>query len=207
MNYIKIDRLDNEDDKINESKEINLSSFEVKSFVKKILNDKIEIKLSSSENILSISTEIKNKKYRLTLTKEELENSYIYFKQFSTFKQILKSFSKIIEINNDILIKEKEIEIKFKNIIDEDIIIKIPEDLIDINFIYLKLKKLEVEKSKDFQQPKEKESKEEKLSEEGLGKDAIETVMEKGRCSRSTAIRALRAHNGDPVEALLEVGQ
>ena len=47
----------------------------------------------------------------------------------------------------------------------------------------------------------------EELSEEGLEKEAIETVMNEGKCSRQVAIRALRAHNGDPVEALLEVGQ
>ena len=46
----------------------------------------------------------------------------------------------------------------------------------------------------------------EKLSEEGLEKEAIETVMNEGKCSRQAAIKALRAHNGDPVEALLDVG-
>ena len=47
----------------------------------------------------------------------------------------------------------------------------------------------------------------EELSEEGLEKEAIETVMNEGKCTRQVAIKALRAHNGDPVEALLEVGQ
>ena len=47
----------------------------------------------------------------------------------------------------------------------------------------------------------------EELSEEGLEKEAIETVMTEGKCSRQVAIKALRAHHGDPVEALLEVGQ
>ena len=47
----------------------------------------------------------------------------------------------------------------------------------------------------------------EELSEEGLEKEAIETVMNEGKCTRQQAIKALRAHNGDPVEALLEVGQ
>ena len=46
----------------------------------------------------------------------------------------------------------------------------------------------------------------EELSEEWLEKDAIETVMNEGKCSRQAAIKALRAHNGDPVEALLDVG-
>ena len=39
----------------------------------------------------------------------------------------------------------------------------------------------------------------EELSEEGLEKEAIETVMNEGKCSRQAAIKALRAHNGDPV--------
>ena len=46
----------------------------------------------------------------------------------------------------------------------------------------------------------------EELSEEGLEKEAIETVINEGKCSRQAAIKALRAHNGDPVEALLDVG-
>ena len=46
----------------------------------------------------------------------------------------------------------------------------------------------------------------EELSEEGLEKEAIDTVMNEGKCTRQVAIKALRAHNGDPVEALLEVG-
>ena len=46
----------------------------------------------------------------------------------------------------------------------------------------------------------------EELSEEGLEKEAIETVMNEGKCSRQAAIKALRAHNGDPVEAVLDVG-
>ena len=45
------------------------------------------------------------------------------------------------------------------------------------------------------------------LDEEGIEKEAIETVVNVGKCSRQVAIRALRAHNGDPVEALLEIGK
>ena len=47
----------------------------------------------------------------------------------------------------------------------------------------------------------------EELNEEGLEKEAIETVMNEGNCSRAAAIKALRAHNGDTVEALLDVGK
>ena len=46
----------------------------------------------------------------------------------------------------------------------------------------------------------------EELNEEGLEKEAIETVMNEGKCSRAAAIKALRAHGGDTVEALLDVG-
>lgn len=31
--------------------------------------------------------------------------------------------------------------------------------------------------------------------------------MNEGKCSRQAAIKALRKTNGDPVEALLEIGQ
>ena len=47
----------------------------------------------------------------------------------------------------------------------------------------------------------------EELSEEGLDKESIETVMNEGKCSRQAAIKALREHNGDPVEALLGINQ
>ena len=46
----------------------------------------------------------------------------------------------------------------------------------------------------------------EELSEDGLEIEDIETVMNEAKCSRQAAIKALRAHNGDPVEALLDVG-
>ena len=46
----------------------------------------------------------------------------------------------------------------------------------------------------------------EELNEEGLDKESIETVMNEGKCSRAAAIKALRAHNGEVVEALLDVG-
>ena len=68
----------------------------------------------------------------------------------------------------------------------------------------------EGEKLKIFKEKKEEPKVEvvqegEELSEEGLEKEAIETVMNEGKCSRQAAIKALRAHNGDPVEALLDV--
>ena len=54
--------------------------------------------------------------------------------------------------------------------------------------------------------PKEIQKEEEIINEEGLEEDAIQTVMQEGKCSRLAAVKALRAHNGDPVEALLDVG-
>ena len=49
--------------------------------------------------------------------------------------------------------------------------------------------------------------KDEEFNEENLDKEAIETVIKDGRCTREIAIKALIKHKGDPVEALLEVGQ
>ena len=43
------------------------------------------------------------------------------------------------------------------------------------------------------------------LNEEGLEKEAIETVMNEAKCTREKAIQVLRKHNGDPVEALIEI--
>ena len=48
-------------------------------------------------------------------------------------------------------------------------------------------------------------SKVDALNEEGLEKEAIETVMVEGKCTREKAIETLRKHNGDPVEALIEI--
>ncbi len=49
--------------------------FAMKSFSKNINNQKIDLKLSSSENILSLSTELNNKKYRLM---KNLENPLVF---------------------------------------------------------------------------------------------------------------------------------
>ena len=46
-----------------------------------------------------------------------------------------------------------------------------------------------------------------KVNEDEFEEEAIVTVMEEGKCTREEAIKALRKHNGDPVEALLEVGK
>ena len=39
-----------------------------------------------------------------------------------------------------------------------------------------------------------------------LMEEAIEVVMDEGKCSRPSAIKALRLNNGDVVEALLDIG-
>ena len=65
--------------------------------------------------------------------------------------------------------------------------------------------KLKIVKEKKEEPKVEVVQEGEELSEEGLYKEAIETVMNEGKCSRQAAIKALRAHNGDPVEALLDV--
>ena len=49
--------------------------------------------------------------------------------------------------------------------------------------------------------------KEGEITEEDLEKEAIETVMEEAKCSREIAVKTLIKHKGDPVCALLEIGQ
>lgn len=119
--------------------------FSLKSFSKEINNKKIDLKLSSSENILSLSTELDNKNYRLIMSLEELQESHSFFKQFSSFEETIKAISKIITSTNDILVKDNEIEIKFKNFLDEEIKIKLPEEMKNIDLLYLNLKKLQIE--------------------------------------------------------------
>lgn len=108
-------------------------------------NSNLKIKLSSSEKILSLSTELNGKKYRLVISQKELQNSHNFFKQFCTFEQIISAFIKIISSSNNIVIDDKEINIKFNNFLDEKISIKIPEEKNDIDLLYLNLKKLEIE--------------------------------------------------------------
>ena len=119
--------------------------FAMKSFSKEINNKKLDIKLSSSENILSLSTELNNKKFRLTISAEELQESQSFFKQFSSFEQTKNAISKIITSTNDFLVKDNEVQIKFKNFLDEEIIIKLPEETNNIDLLFLNLKKLEIE--------------------------------------------------------------
>ena len=49
--------------------------------------------------------------------------------------------------------------------------------------------------------------KEGELTEEDLEEETIETVMNEGKVSREIAIKTLIKHKGDPVSALLEIGQ
>ena len=119
---------------------------ETKTFLKDINNSKYELKLSSSEDILSLSTEINNKKYRLLTSFEELQNNKSFFKQFSTFNETVSALSKIISLSNDIMIKGKELIIKFKNFLDKEISIELlEEDNDNIDVLYINFKKLEIE--------------------------------------------------------------
>ena len=54
--------------------------------------------------------------------------------------------------------------------------------------------------------PIKNEKKLEELNEEKFEEDIIEAVMKEGNTTREKAIKALKMHGGDPVEALLEVG-
>ena len=60
--------------------------FAEKNFSIDININKTEIKLSSSENIISLSTELNNKKYRLTISSEEL-NLKIFLINFHLLKK------------------------------------------------------------------------------------------------------------------------
>ena len=67
--------------------------------------------------------------------------------------------------------------------------------------------KLKTVTEKPAEQKVEVVSEEGEVSEEGLDQEAIETVMNEGNCTRQQAVKALKAHNGDPVEALLEINK
>ena len=93
-----------------------------------------------------MSTEIINKKYRLLTSFEELQNSNIFFKQFSSFNETVTAISKIISASNDILVKDKELIIKFKNFLDKEISIELfEEENFNIEQLYINYKKLEIE--------------------------------------------------------------
>ena len=95
--------------------------FSIKTLSKEINNKKIDLKLFSSENVLSLSTELDNKKYRLTSSLEELQKNHSFFKQFSSFEQILNAISKIITSTNNIKSKQKNIfELIYKATRDGD---------------------------------------------------------------------------------------
>merc|ERR1711976_10764 len=80
-----------------------------------------------------------------------------------------------------------------------------------------KLAKEEIEKMKAEGEMVKPESGEEKkenveivdeneeVSEEGLNPDEIETVMTESKCSRQKAVKALRAHDNDVVNAILSL--
>lgn len=65
--------------------------------------------------------------------------------------------------------------------------------------------KSETEKAAEQKVEVVAEEPEGEVSEEGLDPESIQTVMTEGKCTRQQAIKALRKHNGDPVEALLEI--
>ena len=121
--------------------------FTTKSFSKDIDNKKIEIKLSSFENIISLSLQLNNKKYRLVISLEELQNSQIFFKQFSSFPQTISALTKIITTTNNIFIKENVVKIIFNNFLDEEISLIIPKEEDDIDLVHINLKKYQIENS------------------------------------------------------------
>ena len=111
---------------------------------------------------------------------------------------IIKINDKIMQINN-IITQINNIMLNNNNKVNQKDLVNIKID----NFMnMMKSFKININ-NYDFSSDKNK--KVEELSEEGLDKETIKTVMNEAKCSREDAIKALRNNNGDPVEALLEI--
>lgn len=111
---------------------------------------------------------------------------------------IIQINDKIMQINN-IITQINNIMLNNNNKVNQKDLVNIKID----NFMnMMKSFKININ-NYDFSSDKNK--KVEELSEEGLDKETIKTVMNEAKCSREDAIKALRNNNGDPVEALLEI--
>ena len=116
-----------------------------KSYKKQIQNKLVNFIITISGEILSLSADYDNKKYRILYSIEELQNLHNFFKQFSNINQILSVFDKIFTTSNNYFIENNKIFIKFKNFLDEEISISLPEDTQNIDSIYFELKKFQME--------------------------------------------------------------
>ena len=116
-----------------------------KSYKKEIQNKQVNFIISISGEILSLSADYDNKKYRILYSIEELQNLHNFFKQFSNINQILNVFDKIFTTSNNYFIENNKIIINFKNFLDEEISISLPEDTQNIDSILFELKKCQLE--------------------------------------------------------------
>ena len=188
-------------DKVNANKqELKLKISKIFTQIRNIINQREDELLLKVDNIFknryvdddfinknkNFSNKIKKSLEKGKLINNEWDNSNI------KLNSIINDSLNIENIINNINEINKTIE-KYKS--NDEEIIFIPDNEKDINNQLESIKKFGELVPKD-----------ELLSIDGLDKDAIETVMNEGKCSRQVAIQALRAHNGDIVEALLDVG-
>ena len=146
-----------------------------------------------NEDIIKESKNLSNK-IKISLEKgKEMDQNWNKNKLNSLINDCLYIENNIKDINKIKEIISKNNEIKFEQKEENNIFVLINE------FGCLRA-------GNDENSINENKEQEEYIDEEGLEKEAIEMVMNEGKCSREVAIKALRAHNGDPVEALLEVG-
>ena len=121
-------------------------------------------------------------------------------------KNLIKEFNNnIIQINEKIIIINNIIT-QINNIMNKnkDKVKQIENFMEMMNNFKMNPNDYMFQLDKKFEPNIKKIEKIEALNEEGLEKEAIETIMEECKCTREEAIKALRKHNGDTVEALLE---
>ena len=121
-------------------------------------------------------------------------------------KNLIKEFNNnIIQINEKIIIINNIIT-QINNIMNKnkDKVKQIENFMEIMNNLKMNPNDYMFQLDKKFEPNIKKIEKIEALNEEGLEKEAIETIMEECKCTREEAIKALRKHNGDPVEALLD---
>ena len=121
-------------------------------------------------------------------------------------KNLIKEFNNnIIQINEKIIIINNIIT-QINNIMNKnkDKVKQIENFMEMMNNFKMNPNDYMFQLDKKFEPNIKKIEKIEALNEEGLEKEAIETIMEECKCTREEAIKALRKHNGNPVEALLD---
>ena len=121
-------------------------------------------------------------------------------------KNLIKEFNNnIIQINEKIIIINNIIT-QINNILNnnKDKVKQIENFMEMMNNFKMNPNDYMFQLDKKFEPNIKKIEKIEALNEEGLEKEAIETIMEECKCTREEAIKALRKHKGDPVEALLD---